>query len=45
MVPVWAVATLSGLQAVPGEVGLTYAAIAAVALLGLGSWIVMKRSG
>jgi len=26
---------VSGLQAVPGEVGLTYAALAAVALLGL----------
>ena len=45
MVPVWAVTTTSGLQGVPGEVGLTYAALAAVTLLGLGAWLVMKRSG
>jgi hypothetical protein len=43
MVPVWAAATISGLQSVPGEVGLTYAAIAAVALLALVVWLLSRE--
>jgi hypothetical protein len=43
LVPVWALAAGSGSQGVPGEVGLTYAAIAAVALLALGAWVAMRR--
>ncbi len=41
-VPVWAVAMLSGQEAVKGEVSLTYAAIAAVALLTFSVWLLSR---
>ena len=41
-VPVWAVAMLSGREAVKGEVSLTYAAIAAVAFLTFSVWLVSR---
>ena len=41
-VPFWAVAMLSGQQAVKGEVSLTYAAIAAVALLTFSVWLLSR---
>jgi hypothetical protein len=42
-VPVWAVAMLSGQEAVKGEVSLTYAAIAAVALLTFSVWLLSRE--
>jgi hypothetical protein len=41
-VPVWAVGMLSGQEAVKGEVSLTYAAIAAVALLTFSVWLLSR---
>ncbi|MEO6413490.1 MAG: hypothetical protein ABIO48_12970 [Pedococcus sp.] len=41
-VPVWAVAMLSGQEAVKGEVSLTYAAIAAVAFLTFSVWLLSR---
>ncbi len=41
-VPVWAVALLSGQEAVGGEVALTYAALAAVALLTFAVWLLSR---
>ena len=42
-VPVWAVAMLSGQEAVKGEVSLTYAAISAVALLTFSVWLLSRE--
>jgi hypothetical protein len=42
-VPVWAVAMLSGQEAVQGEVSLTYAAIAAVAVLTFSVWLLSRE--
>ena len=42
-VPVWAVAALAVQRAGLGEVGLTYAAIAAVAVLTLAVWLVSRE--
>jgi hypothetical protein len=42
-VPFWAVAMLSGQEAVAGEVSLTYAAIAAVALLTFSVWLLSRE--
>ena len=42
-VPFWAVAMLSGQEAVQGEVSLTYAAIAAVALLTFSVWLLSRE--
>jgi hypothetical protein len=42
-VPFWAVAMLSGQEAVEGEVSLTYAAIAAVALLTFSVWLLSRE--
>jgi hypothetical protein len=41
-VPVWGVAFLAGEQRVAGEVSLTYAAIAATALLALAVWLLSR---
>jgi hypothetical protein len=42
-VPVWAVAALAAQQGGLGEVGLTYAAIAAVAVLALAIWLTSRE--
>jgi hypothetical protein len=42
-VPVWGVAMLSGRSRVAGEVSLTYAALAAVALLALAVWLMSRE--
>jgi hypothetical protein len=42
-VPVWAVAALAAQQEGLGEVGLTYAAIAAVAVLALAVWLLSRE--
>jgi hypothetical protein len=42
-VPVWAVAMLSGRSGVAGEVSLTYAALAAVAILALAVWLLSRE--
>ncbi|NYG08025.1 hypothetical protein BJ986_002512 [Phycicoccus badiiscoriae] len=42
-VPFWAVAMLSGRERVKGEVSLTYAAIAAVALLTFSVWLLSRE--
>jgi hypothetical protein len=42
-VPVWAVAALAAQQERLGEVGLTYAAIAAVAVLTLAIWLLSRE--
>lgn len=44
-VPVWAVAALAAQREGLGEVGLTYAAIAAVTLLTLAVWLVSREPG
>ena len=41
--PVWAVAALAGQQEELGVVGLTYAAIAAVAVLTLAIWLLSRE--
>jgi hypothetical protein len=43
LVPVWALALLSGRRGGLGDVGLTYAAIAAVAILTLTIWLVSRQ--
>jgi hypothetical protein len=43
VVPVWALAAVSALQAVPGTVGLTYAALAGIGLLSLGVWLLGRE--
>jgi hypothetical protein len=42
-VPFWAVAMLAGREAVEGEVALTYAALAAVALLTFATWLLSRE--
>lgn len=42
-VPVWALALLSGQEAVEGEVALTYAALAGLALLTFGVWLLSRE--
>ena len=42
-VPVWAVALLAGREGARGEVSLTYAAIAAVALLAFATWLLGRE--
>jgi hypothetical protein len=42
-VPVWAVALLAGKESVRGQVSLTYAAIAAVALLAFATWLFSRE--
>jgi hypothetical protein len=42
-VPVWAVALLAGQEGAEGEVSLTYAAIAAVALLAFATWLLSRE--
>jgi hypothetical protein len=44
IVPVWALAAVSGQRGVAGEVSLTYAAIAAAAILALSLWMVSRES-
>ena len=43
VVPFWAVAMLAGQEAVKGEVALTYSALAAVALLTFGTWLLSRE--
>jgi hypothetical protein len=42
-VPFWAVAMLAGQEAAQGEVALTYAALAAAALLTFGIWLLSRE--
>ena len=42
-VPVWAVALLAGQESARGQVSLTYAAIAAIALLAFGTWLLSRE--
>jgi len=41
-VPVWAVALLAGQESARGQVSLTYAAIAAIALLAFATWLLSR---
>ncbi|KRF22863.1 MULTISPECIES: hypothetical protein [unclassified Phycicoccus] len=42
-VPVWAVALLAGQESARGQVSLTYAAIAAIALLAFATWLLSRE--
>jgi len=42
-VPVWAVALLAGQESARGQVSLTYAAIAAIALLAFAAWLLSRE--
>ena len=44
VVPVWALAAVAGQRGVAGEVSLTYAAIAAAAILALSVWLVSRET-